>query len=425
MSSHLRHTLGAALALAFAAAIASPAAQAAPPTGDGVGGFALTQVGEFESPIHADNAPGTKHTLYVAEQEGVVKVLRGATVLPQPFLDIRDLVRCCGEEGLLSIAFHPKYRKNRLFYVYFNNDAGDIVVMEFRRKKKRKFVALRSSGRRVLSIPHPTNDNHNGGQISFGPDGLLYLAPGDGGAGGDPLNNAQNPEVLLGKILRIDPRKQPSGCKQGKRNKKGKRKVTCFGPYRPYGIPRDNPYAGGPGRDEVYALGLRNPFRFSFDALSGAIAIGDVGQNCIEEIDYLPRGAARGANFGWSRFEGTHLVNAARLAPNAVGPIHQYDNSRAVPGCPNLDNGFEGASVIAGYVVRDERLSHQYGRLLYGDAFNAQIRTLIPFAGGALDERYSGIQLPGASTPFAFAEGFRNRLFVLAGNGPVFRMDPP
>ena len=244
LGAQVRRYAGRALvagaAMAACAAFAAPAS-AAPPTGDGDGGIALTQVGSFNRPIHAENAPGTKGVLYVVESEGAIRVLGGTTVRPRPFLDISDLVRCCGEEGLLSIAFHPKYKRNRLFYVYFTDNDGDHVVMEFKRKKskKKRFVALRSSGRQVLHIPHPVNGNHNGGQIAFGPDGLLYLAPGDGGSGGDPPNNAQNPEQLLGKLLRIDPKKQCS--------KIGKRKPSkCLKYGIPYGIPKDNPFVGGP-----------------------------------------------------------------------------------------------------------------------------------------------------------------------------------
>ena len=262
-----RHTARTALAAALCAAAALAAAApawAAPPTGDGNGGFALTQVGSFDRPIHAENAPGTKGVLYVVESEGVIRVLGGTTVRPQPFLDISDLVRCCGEEGLFSVAFHPRYKKNRLFYVYFTDNNGDQVVMEFKRKKskKKRFVALRSSGRQVLHIPHPVNGNHNGGTIAFGPDGYLYIAPGDGGSGGDPPNNAQNPEQLLGKLLRIDPRKQlfeDSGKRQAVQD-------CCASTASPYGIPKDNPFVGSAGLDEIYALGLRNPFRFTFDA---------------------------------------------------------------------------------------------------------------------------------------------------------------
>jgi hypothetical protein len=325
---------------------------------------------------------------------------------------------------MLAMAFHPKYKRNRLFYVYFTDNAGDNLVMEFKRKKKRKFVALRSSGRLVLRIPHPVNGNHNGGQLQFGPDRLLYIGPGDGGAGNDPPNNAQNPESLLGKILRIDPRKTCRKVLKVKRpNGKSVRRCARRR-YAPYKAPRDNPFAKGPGRDEVYTLGLRNPFRFSFDALTGAISIGDVGQGCREELDYRERGGARGVNFGWSGYEGTRVNNASRIAPGAVFPIHEYDNSAAGGACPPLGTSFEGTSVIAGYVVRDERLVRQYGRLLYTDTANDQIRSLVPSEGGALDEQATGIDLPGFGLPFSFAQGFGNQLFVISGNGPVYRLDP-
>ena len=174
-------------------------------------------------------------------------MLSGSTILPVPFLDISDMVQCCGEEGLLSIAFHPRYRENRLFYVYFTNNAGDNVVMEFKRSKKRKFLATRDSGRQVLYVPHPTFGNHNGGQIRFGPDGFLYLATGDGGGGGDPFNNAQNPESLLGKILRIDPRKT---CTRPRRQRSPETAARCKA-VRPLHGPGGQPLRrhGRPRRD--------------------------------------------------------------------------------------------------------------------------------------------------------------------------------
>ncbi len=420
-----RAALAGSLCAVAALAGAAPAA-AAPPVGDGDGGFALTQLAEFNRPIHAENAPGTKGVLYVVESEGVIRVLGGTTVRPQPFLDISDLVRCCGEEGLFSVAFHPGYKKNRLFYVYFTDINGDQVVMEFRRakKKKRKFVAVRSSGRQVLRIPHPVNGNHNGGTIAFGPDGYLYIAPGDGGAGGDPPNNAQNTGSLLGKLLRIDPRKSCSKQLKAKGSKRKKgRRPRCKRFDLSHTSPSSNPFSGAtPGLDEIYAIGLRNPFRFTFDSVSGAISIGDVGQGCREEIDYRNNGAALGVNFGWSGHEGTRIHNAARVAPGAVFPIYEYDNANAVAGCPPLGSAFDGVSVIAGFVVRDERLTHQYGRLLYSDAGNPQIRSLIPAQGGAADEQATGITSPGSV--FSFAEGFQRQLFVISGDGPVYRLDP-
>jgi glucose/arabinose dehydrogenase len=423
--SPIRTLVGAALAAAAVLAIPT-GASAAPPLGDGIGGFSLTPVANFERPIHADNAPGTGDTLYVAEQEGVIRVLSGGAALPEPFLDIRGSVQCCGEEGMLSLAFHPGYRKNRLFYVYFTNNNGDEEVVEFKRRKKRPFVANPASARTVLYIPHPVNGNHNGGQLQFGPDRFLYIAPGDGGSGGDPPNNAQNPESLLGKVLRIDPTKQRTAKQLKKLKKKARKKirkrvlVTKKG--GPFGIPRTNPFVRGPGLDQIFAMGLRNPFRFSFDAGSGGFALGDVGQGCREEVNYLPAGALRGANFGWSGYEGNRVFNAARVAPGVVFPIHEYDNANAGAGCPEISD-YEGTSVIAGYVVRDERLTHQYGRLLYTDTVNDEIRTVIP-APGANGERSSGVQMPGFGIPFSFAEGFANQLYVISGSGPVYRLDP-
>ncbi len=417
-------------AAALALCAASPAL-AAPPTGDGSGGVALTEVGSFDTPIYADNAPGTRDALYVVQQAGVIRVLQGTTIRPQPFLDITDLVRCCGEQGLFSIAFHPGYRKNGLVYVYFNNTLGDLVVMEFRRSRKDPFTASRASGRQVMYIPHPVNTNHNGGTIAFGPDGLLYVGPGDGGSGGDPPNNAQNLESRLGKLLRIEPRKQlPAGKvkrawrkakRRGKRSKL-QRGVLLTRTGGPFGIPKGNPRVGGEGLPEIYSTGLRNPFRFSFDSATGAISIGDVGQNCREEIDYRTAGNARGVNFGWSGYEGTRVNNAGRVVPGAVFPILEYDNSAAGPGCPALNGPFDGVSVIAGFVVRDPRLTHQYGRLLYSDASHGDLRSLIPFQSGAADDQSTGVAIPGS--PFAFAEGFGNELFVLTGGGPVYRLDP-
>jgi glucose/arabinose dehydrogenase len=404
----------ASIAAALAAASPAFAKFAAPPTGSGDGGFALTQVGSFNAPIHAENAPGTKGALYVVEQEGVIRVLQGTTVRPRPFLDISDLVQCCGEEGLLSMAFHPGYRQNRLFYVYFNDNNGDVVLMEFKRKpkKSKRFEAIRGSGRVVLNIPHPTNSNHNGGTIAFGPKQRLYIATGDGGSGGDPPNNAQSSRSLLGKVLRIDPRKKHLGCKK-------KVGVGCrYGPYSAKG----NPFTASGGLGEIYAIGLRNPFRFSFDALTGAIAIGDVGQGCREEINFRGPGGARGVNFGWSGYEGTRVHNAGRVAANVVFPILEYDNSAAGPGCPALGTAYQGVSVIAGFVVRDERLRGQYGRLLYTDASNPQIRSLIPSQAAASDDQSTGVTVPGSV--FSFAEAFRNHLYVISGDGPVYRMDP-
>ena len=216
---------------------------------------------------------------------------------------------------------------------------------------------------------------------------------------------------------------------KGKKKKKGAK--PCVGKRknggkfrrksRPYSLPRSNPFAGGAGLDEVYALGLRNPFRFTFDSATGAIAIGDVGQGCREELNFRLSGGARGVNFGWSGYEGTRVHNASRVVPGTVFPIVEYDNSNAAPGC-QIGSSFDGTSVIAGFVVRDERLIHQYGRLLYSDAANPQIRSVIASQGGASDDQSTGLSSPGPV--FSFAEGFGNVLYVVDGDGSVYRMDP-
>ena len=213
------------------------------------------------------------------------------------------------------------------------------------------------------------------------------------------------------------------GSKRARRRAK-RRGLRCGHPPRPYTSAKQNIFAGAiPGRNEIYAIGLRNPFRFSFDSLTGAISIGDVGQACREEIDYRRRGRARGVNFGWARFEGTDLYDPGRSAPGAIGPIHEYDNSNALGnGCELVNAGFSGTSVIAGLVVRDTRLDNQYGRLLYGDASRSQIRSLIPAEGGATDDQYTGISLPGS--PFSFAEGAGRSVYVIDGSGGVYRLDP-
>jgi glucose/arabinose dehydrogenase len=275
----------ASLALALLPACGS----ASEPSGGGAatsakhGGLALKRIGRFQDPVYVTGAPGFPKLLFVVEQGGRVIVLRSGPRRRRPFLDNSGLVRSGGERGLLSIAFAPDYPRSRRLYVYYTDHRGDIRIDEFRRRSATR--AARGSRRAVIRIPHPVNANHNGGQLQFlGP--LLYFGTGDGGSGGDPPNNAQNRESLLGKLLRINPR--PSGG-------------------RPYTVPPDNPFVGRPGRDEIYSYGLRNPFRFSFDTVTAArprIAIADVGQNRFEEIDYETVSAAAGANFGCDAFEG-------------------------------------------------------------------------------------------------------------------------
>jgi glucose/arabinose dehydrogenase len=350
------------------------------------GGVALKRIGSFESPVYVAGAPGFPQLLFVVEQPGRVVVLRNGRKLRRPFLDLRGKISSGGERGLLSIAFPPDYAESRRFYVYYTDRQGNIRVDEFRRAGATR--AASGSRRQVIVIPHPVNANHNGGQLQFLGD-LLYIGTGDGGSGGDPPNNAQDKDVLLGKLLRIDPR--PSGGK-------------------PYSIPADNPFVGKPGRDEIYSYGLRNPFRFSFDG--DRIAIGDVGQDRFEELDYTTVEGAKGANFGWDAFEGFSEytgVNDGTLDPGGtVKPIFAYGRGR-------------GCTIIGGYVVRDPRLPRLRGRYLYADLCEGQLRTLVPHLKRASDDRKLGLSV---SSPSSFGEDNQHRLYVASLEGPVFRIVP-
>jgi glucose/arabinose dehydrogenase len=248
----------------------------------------------------------------------------------------------------------------------------------------------------VLDIPHRENSNHNGGQLQFLGD-LLYIGTGDGGSGGDPPNNAQDKESLLGKLLRIDPR--PSGG-------------------RPYTVPANNPFVGRAGRDEIYSYGLRNPFRFSFDMVTARrprIVIGDVGQNLFEEVDYTTVAAASGANFGWDAFEGfAPYTDENSGTPDPCGtvkPIFAYGRGQGGGSC----------TIIGGYVVRDRRLPGLRGRYVYADLCEGQLRSLVPHLTRGTGERKLGLAV---ATPSSFGEDTRGRLYVTSLEGPVYRLVP-
>ena len=370
------------------APVAVPLAQA--------GGVKLTDLGDFDSPVHAATAPGkaNRKLLFVVEQGGAVKVLRKGRVLKRPFFDISDRIAIGGERGLLSIAFAPDYAKTRRLYAYYTGMNGDIRVSQLRRSAKSKVKVDPKSLRKVIQIPHRDAPNHNGGQVAFGPDGNLWLGTGDGGASCDPDGNSQNPSSLLGKLLRISPSKHGG-----------------------YTIPDGNPFADGAGRDEIYASGLRNPFRFSFDDPSGTIAIGDVGQNAIEEVDYERVEDVRGANFGWDAYEGSTLgppgcADTSPAPADHTGPIYEYRHS---------GGDFTGCSIIGGMVVRDKRLAGLNGRYIYSDICNGQLRSLVPNLDGATGEGPTGLSV---SAPTSFTEDRRHRVYVTSLDGDVFRLDP-
>jgi glucose/arabinose dehydrogenase len=345
----------------------------------------LRELGVFDSPDYVAQPPGGNGLVFIVEKAGTIRVMRNGEPLDRPFLNINDRVQQKVESGLSSMAFDPGYSHNGRFYVFYTRHDGNNEVDAFTRSEKSDARAVRSSRRPVIVIHHPDTGQHNGAQLQFGSDGHLYISSGDGGQGFG--RNAANLHNLLGKILRIDP--SPGGS---------------------YRIPSDNPLVGKPGRDEIFSWGLRNPWRFSFDLTSGRIAIGDVGQNRFEEVDYEPIKDARGANFGWPDHEGNHVHSTNHPAPGPpVPPIYTYKHG---PGC----------AVIGGYVVRDPSLGDLYGRYLYADLCTGEIHSFRPSLGGASDDQPLGLTL---SHPSSFGQGPDGRIYVASIAGPVYRLVVP
>jgi len=371
---------------------ARPPAPAPPPKrtthlaiGSGRGGVKLARIGNFTEPVYVTQPRGERRDLYVVEQSGAIRVVSGGRLLPKPFLDIGNQISSGGEQGLLSMAFAPDYERSGRFYVDYTDTSGDTRVVEYRRSGSDPRRADPASARPVLKVDQPES-NHNGGQLQFGPDGFLYISLGDGGSEQDPNRIGQNLATPLAKILRIDPRPGNAGA---------------------YGIPASNPFAKRSGvAPETWSYGLRNPWRFSFDRKTGALLIGDVGQDEFEEVDYSRTG--RGANFGWSAFEGNHPYNRDQRAPGAVKPALVYSH----------DDG--SCSVTGGYVVRDPALRSLYGRYLYGDFCRGQLRSFIP-GPRARDDRALGPDVPSISS---FGEDSAGHVYVASLEGPVFRIDP-
>jgi glucose/arabinose dehydrogenase len=354
-------------------------------------GVRLVTVGRFNAPLYVTAPPGDNRRLMVVEQPGRIMVVRGGRKLARPFLDISSQVLYGGEQGLLSVAFPPDYQQSGRFYVYFTARGGaDNRIVEYRRATADR--ADPSSARVVLAMPN-LEENHNGGLMLFGPDGLMYVGTGDGGGGNDQhgaAGNAQDLGSLLGKLLRIDPR--ASGG-------------------RPYGIPASNPFVNRAGaRGEIYSYGLRNPWRFSFDRRTGDLTIGDVGQNLVEEIDFMRRGRARGANFGWRPWEGRRR-NFNEPAPGAVFPVITHTHAA----------GF--CSITGGYVVRDPSLPSLAGRYVYSDLCDSRIRSARLRAGRRTSGRV--LNLPRLSQVASFGEDGRGRVYVVSLSGPVDRLSAP
>jgi glucose/arabinose dehydrogenase len=321
--------------------------------------------------------------LYVVEQPGQVKVFDTQGKAVGIFLDITDRTRASGgEQGLLGLAFHPDFKSNGRIFINYTDAQGATVVAEYQTAVDRS-KADSGSERIVLRIEQPYG-NHNGGQVKFGPDGYLYIGMGDGGAGGDPLNSGQDRTTLLGAMLRID-----------------------VDGEQPYAIPADNPYAQGDGRPEIWATGLRNPWRFSFDAELGDLYIGDVGQNRVEEINFQPAASKGGENYGWRVLEGNDCFAASPCAREPMtAPIATYNHDR-------------GCSVTGGYVYRGTRISELTGSYIFGDFCTGTVWAL------RRDDTDWQIRTI-ASTNLrisSFGEGNNGELYMIDLRGTVYRLN--
>jgi glucose/arabinose dehydrogenase len=319
----------------------------------------------FSAPVYVTSAPGDPTTLYVVEQQGTIKIVKGGQVTGT-FLDIRDRIKSGGEQGLLSVAFHPQYAANHRFYVDYTDTNGDTRVDEL---KSANGVGQPGSGRQLLLVDQPY-ENHNGGQLEFDKSGYLYVGMGDGGSGGDPENRAQNLKVRLGKLLRINPTRAGSVW-------------------------------------QIVGYGLRNPWRFSFDRKNGDLWIGDVGQSSLEEVDHVAWPWSGLLNFGWNVYEGTSTFKAGPLGPGRlVKPIAEYSHDH-------------GCSITGGYVYRGSAVPAAKGRYFYGDYCSGTIWSLELVGGKARQIRQEPFKVASLTS---FGEDLAGELYAVSGSGTIYRL---
>ena len=346
----------------------------------------------LNAPVYLASPPGDTARLFVVEQPGRIRVVQHGQLLATPFLDITGRVLYGGEEGLLSVAFHSSYATNHYFYVDYthSNAAGDTVYTMIERYtvSADSNVADSATHHLLLRItqPQPVSSypNHKGGLVMFGPDGMLYIGMGDGGSAGDPQNRAQNPDSLLGKLLRID-----------------------VDGGDPYVVPAGNPFKAGGGAPEIWALGLRNPWRYAFDRQAGLLYIADVGQALWEEVD-VQLASAPGLNYGWRIMEGAHCYNPNPCSSTGlVLPALEYDHS----------NG--QCAIIGGFVYRGSRSPALVGQYFYADLCAAWVRSFS--GGGALTSQTSWTLDTSVSSPVSFGEDASGELYLVASNG-VYRI---
>jgi glucose/arabinose dehydrogenase len=344
-------------------------------------------VSGLRAPLDLQSVPGDAERLYVVEQGGRIRVVRNGQ-LAGTFLDVASRISSGGERGLLGLAFHPQFATNRRFFVNYTNPAGDTHISEFRAASAD--VADASSERVLLEVGQPF-PNHNGGGLAFDNAGRLLIALGDGGSGGDPMNNGQRLDTLLGKLLRID-----------------------VDGTQPYGLPADNPFVSRAGaRGEIWAYGLRNPFKIAIDRPTGDLYIGDVGQGSIEEVDVDPGSRRGGLNYGWRITEGSRCFNPSSGCDRSgqTAPVYEYTHS-------------EGCSITGGVVYRGCRIPALAGTYFFADYCSALVRSFRFASGQATELRDWTSSLRGLDSPTSFGLDAGGELYVVDQDGEIYRLEP-
>ena len=362
-------------------------ARQTPPVSSGL----KTMATGLDFPLYLTTAPGDNNRLFIVEKGGLIRIIKNETLLKTPFLDIRNLVSGGSEQGLLGLAFDPGYVTNNRFYVSYTDTAGDTRIVRYLVSDNQD-VAKTTPDRVILTIDQPFA-NHNGGNIVFGPDGYLYIGMGDGGSGNDPQGNGQDPTDLLGSLLRIDVR-----------------------PQGDYAVPGDNPFISQPSfRPELWDIGLRNPWRFSFDRKTGDLYIADVGQNAREEINVATaaQGGGRGLNYGWNIMEGTLCTPGINPNCQKTGltlPVLDYDHSSGT------------CSVTGGYVYRGSAIPELQGTYFYSDYCAGWVKSFV-YRNGTISDHKDWKSLSPGGNITSFGEDGQGELYILTSQGGVYRIE--